>query len=71
MEIVEEISQKNPKKMIDWEQMENLLLLRHTDCASTTASGLRVLTADTETPVVTHTSVGADLLESLQVLTQF
>jgi hypothetical protein len=29
-----------------------------------------VLTADTETPVVSETTVGADLLEALEILTE-
>lgn len=46
------------------------LLLGHTDGASTATSGLGVLTTDTQTPVVTETAVGADLLEALKVLTE-
>ena len=46
-----------------------VLLLADTDGASTTTGGLGVLTTDTETPVVTETTVGADLLEALKVLT--
>ena len=47
-----------------------LLLLGHTHGLSLVASGLGVLTSDTETPVVTEPTVGSDLLESLKILTQ-
>ena len=47
-----------------------LLLLGHTHGLSLVASGLGVLTSDTETPVVTEPTVGPDLLESLKILTQ-
>ena len=30
-----------------------------------------MLTADTETPVVTQTTVGADLLQALEIITEF
>ncbi len=46
------------------------LLLGHTDGPATAASRLGVLATDTETPVVTETTVGTDLLEALQVLTE-
>jgi hypothetical protein len=46
------------------------LALGHTDSPATAASGLGVLTTDTEAPVVTKTTVGADLLEALEILTQ-
>jgi hypothetical protein len=45
------------------------LLLADTDGAATAASGLGVLTTDTETPVVTETAVRADLLQALEILT--
>jgi hypothetical protein len=48
----------------------SLLLLGDTDDATTTTSGLGVLTTDTDAPVVTETTVSADLLETLQVLTE-
>ena len=35
------------------------------------SGGLGVLTSDPQTPVVTETSMGADLLETLQILTKF
>jgi hypothetical protein len=46
------------------------LLLADTDGASTAAGSLGVLTTDTQTPVVTQTTVGADLLQALEILTQ-
>lgn len=50
--------------------MRRLLLLGHTDGATATAGGLGVLTAHTQAPVMTHTTVGTDLLQTLQILTQ-
>lgn len=50
---------------------KSLLLLGHTDGTSTATGGLGVLTAHTQAPVVTQTTVGTDLLQSLQILTQF
>jgi len=47
-----------------------LLLLGHTDSSSTSPSGLGVLTPDSETPVVSQTSVRPNLLQSLQVFTE-
>jgi len=46
------------------------LLLGDTDGPSPSAGGLGVLTTDTETPVVSETSVCADLLQSLEVVTE-
>ena len=46
------------------------LLLGDTDGPAATTGGLGVLTADTEAPVVSETTVGADLLEALQILTE-
>lgn len=46
------------------------LLLADTNGPSTSAGGLGVLTTDTEAPVVTKTSVGADLLQSLEIITE-
>jgi len=48
----------------------SLLLLGDTDGATPPAGGLGVLTADADAPVVAETTVGADLLEALQVLAQ-
>jgi hypothetical protein len=46
----------------------NLFLLGDTDSLASAAGGLGVLTADTDAPVVTKTTMGADLLQALQVL---
>lgn len=46
------------------------LLLADTDSAATATGGLGVLTTDTETPVVTETTVRADLLQALEILTE-
>jgi hypothetical protein len=51
------------------EQNNLALLLADTDGATAAASGLGVLTTDTEAPVVTQTAVGADLLQALEILT--
>lgn len=46
------------------------LLLGDTDGTATATSRLGVLTTDTETPVVTETTVSADLLQALQIITE-
>lgn len=46
------------------------LLLGDTDGPATTTSGLGVLTTDTEAPVVSQTTVGPDLLQALEVITE-
>jgi len=46
------------------------LLLRHADGSSATASRLGVLATDTEAPVVTETTVGPDLLQALEIITE-
>jgi hypothetical protein len=46
------------------------LLLADTDGTTSPAGGLGVLTTDTQAPVVTQTTVGTDLLQTLQILTQ-
>lgn len=46
------------------------LLLGHTDGSAAAASGLGVLTTDTETPVVTETTMSADLLQALEIVTE-
>ena len=48
-----------------------LLLFRYTNSSSSTSSGLGVLSTHSETPVVTQSPVSSDLLQSLQILTQF
>jgi len=52
------------------QKLASLLLLGDADCATPPACGLGMLTTDTDSPVVSQTTVGADLLEALQVLTQ-
>ena len=47
-----------------------LLLGSHTDGASAPTGGLGVLTPDLDAPVMTETAVVADLLQTLQILTQ-
>ena len=47
------------------------LLLADTDGTTSSSSSLGVLTSNTETPVMTETTVGSDLLETFQILTQF
>lgn len=47
-----------------------LLLLAETNALAPPSGGLGVLTTDSEVEVVTDTTVGADLLETLKVVTQ-
>lgn len=49
---------------------QSTLLLADTDSPAPATGGLAVLSTDTETPVVTQTPVGTDLLQSLQILTE-
>lgn len=46
------------------------LLLGDTDSTAAATSGLGVLAANAEAPVVSETTVGADLLQALQIFTQ-
>ena len=46
------------------------LLLGNADSSTATTCGFGVLTSDTNTPVMSQTSVGADLLETLQILSE-
>ena len=46
------------------------LLLGHTDGTAATTGRLGVLSADAEAPVVAETTVGADLLQALEVITE-
>lgn len=46
------------------------LLLGDTDGSAAAAGGLGVLAANAEAPVVTETTVGADLLEALKIVTE-
>lgn len=50
--------------------MINKLKLNRLSGLTTTTSGLGVLTSDTQTPEVTNTTVGSDLFQSLQVISQ-
>lgn len=59
------------KAPVSQRQRNNLsLLLGDTDSATATTGRLGVLTADAEAPVVTETTVGTDLLEALEILTE-
>ena len=46
------------------------LLLADTNGSAAATSSLGVLSTDTQTPVVTQTPVGADLLQTLQIITE-
>jgi hypothetical protein len=46
------------------------LLLGHTDSSAAATGGLGVLTTDAEAPVVTKTTVSADLLQALEIVTE-
>ena len=46
------------------------LFLASSDGLTTSTGGLGVLTSNTETPVVSETSVSTDLLKTLQILTE-
>lgn len=46
------------------------LLLGDTNGSATSAGGLGVLSTDTESPVVSETTVSADLLEALQIVSE-
>ena len=63
-------SSRSSRKNIFSNIVSRLLLLGHTDSSSTTTSGLGVLATHSQAPVVTETTVGTDLLQALQVLTQ-
>lgn len=51
-------------------RLTTTLLLGDTDGSATATSGLGVLTTDTEAPVVSETTVSADLLEALEIVTE-
>lgn len=59
---------KSPRLSIH--KMVDLLLLGYTNGASTTASCFGVLTTNTEAPVMSHTAMGTDLLQSFQIFTE-
>lgn len=46
------------------------LLLGHTNSSAAATSGLGVLSTDTKTPVVTETTMSADLLQALEIVTK-
>jgi hypothetical protein len=46
------------------------LLLGHTDSSAATTGCLGVLSTNTEAPVVTETTVSADLLQALEIVTE-
>jgi len=46
------------------------LLLGHTNSPASSSSCLRVLSSDTETPVVTETAMSADLLQAFEIVTK-
>jgi hypothetical protein len=46
------------------------LLLADTNGAASSTGGLGMLTSHTQAPVVTETTMGSDLLETLQIFTQ-
>ena len=48
-----------------------LLLLGHTDGLTTATGGLGVLSTNTDTPVMTKTTMGSDLLQTFQIFTHF
>ncbi len=50
--------------------MDSLFLASNTDSASSSTSGLHVLTTDLEVPVVSKTSVKSDLLHSFNIFTE-
>ena len=49
---------------------QKLFLLGDTDSLASAAGGLCVLTTDSNTPIVSETTVSADLLEAFQILTE-
>jgi hypothetical protein len=52
------------------QEVHPLLLLADTNSPSSPAGGLGVLSTNTETPVVTETSVGTNLLQALKIVTE-
>jgi len=48
----------------------NLLLASNTNSATTATSGLGVLSSHSDSPVVTKSTMGSDLLESLEIITE-
>ena len=48
-----------------------LLFLGHNDGLTTATGGLGVLSTNTDTPVMTKTTMGSDLLQTFQIFTHF
>jgi len=59
-----------PNNLLKFSDEDNLFLLGHSDSLALVTGGLGVLTPDTEAPIVTETTVGTDLLQTLEVLTK-
>ena len=59
-----------PNNLLKFSDEDNLFLLGHSDCLALVTGGLGVLAPHTEAPVVTQTTVGADLLQTLEILTK-
>ena len=59
-----------PNNLLKFSDEDNLFLLGHSDCLALVTGGLGVLAPHTEAPVVTKTTVGADLLQTLEILTK-
>ena len=59
-----------PNNLLKFSDEDNLFLLGHSDSLALVAGGLGVLSPDTEAPVVTQATVGADLLQTLEILTK-
>ena len=59
-----------PNNLLKFSDEDNLFLLGHSDSLALVTGGLGVLTPDTEAPVVTETTVGTNLLQTLEVLTK-
>ena len=59
-----------PNNLLKFSDEDNLFLLGHSDCLALVTGGLGVLAPHTEAPVVTETTVGADLLQTLEILTK-
>ena len=57
------------KKTQEYNRLSSLLL-GHTDSTTSTTGCLRVLSTNTESPVVTKTTMSADLLQAFQIVTE-
>ena len=54
-----------------WLSTSLTLLLADTNCSASSTSCLWMLTSDSETPVMSKTTMSTDLLQSLQIFTKF